>query len=180
MASIDPQTPFLPEVPVVHVRQAEYFVSDSRPAVVCTVLGSCVAVVMHSPELGIGGISHGFLPRSASFRNNMLWHQGHFVDSSTELLLGEMLRAGADPDRLEVKAFGAASVLCPGNGDDGFRVGPRNEAAVLETLSDLGLTAVRTDLGGVRGRKLIFHPHTGNVWVKKLCSNSKSLEVGHE
>ena len=168
------------ETPLIHLRQGEYFVSDFRPAVVCAVLGSCVAVTMYSSELGIGAVNHGFLPCSVRFRNENLRHPGHFVDTSTELLLEEMLRSGADRSRLEVKAFGAASVLCPGYGEEAFRVGSQNEAAVLETLNKLGLKAIRTDLGGERGRKLVFHPHTGDVWVKKLFPNGNSLEVGHD
>ena len=179
MASIDPVSPFLAGVPVIHVRQSEYFVFDAQPAVACTVLGSCVAVTMHSPELGLGAMNHGFLPLSAHFRNKTLRHPGFFVDTSTELILDEMLKAGADPGRLEVKVFGAASVLCPGHLDQGFRVGSQNEAAVVQTLNRLGLETMRADLGGVRGRKLVFHPHSGDVWIKKLSPNGESREVNH-
>lgn len=169
-----------PEVLVVHLRQGEYFLSDSRPAVVCTVLGSCVAVTMYSPELGIGAVNHGVLPHRASCQSHRCGEVGYFVDSSTELIYREMLWAGADPGRLQVKAFGAARVLCTGQGSEGFRVGPQNTVAVLDTLSRLGLEASTCDMGGERGRKLFFDTSTGDVWVKKLVRNKGSREVRHE
>ncbi len=167
------------EAPLIHLRQGEYFVSDSRAAVVCTVLGSCVAVTMHAPELGIGAMNHGVLPYRASFQGHRRGEAGYFVDSATELIHGEMLRAGADPGRLEVRVFGAARVLCTGRGGEGFRVGPQNSVAVLETLGRLGLEALTVDLGGERGRKLVYSPRTGETWAKELVRNGDSGEERH-
>mgnify|MGYP000099501504 CR=1 FL=1 len=168
------------KTPLIHLRQGEYFVSDTRPALACTVLGSCVAVTMYAPELNLGAMNHGVMPRSASCVRRGSGNTAYFVDSSTELIYGEMLRAGADPDRMEVKVFGGAGVLCTGRGGEGFRVGPKNIVAVLESLSRLGLEAIKSDLGGERGRKLFFDTSTGEVWVKKLSSNSVAREVRHE
>jgi chemotaxis protein CheD len=179
MESVKQGTLDQPEVLVVHLGQGEYFLSDSRPAVVCAVLGSCVAVTMHAPELGIVAVNHAVLPHRDSCQSHRCGEVGYFVDSSTELIHGEMLRAGADPDRLQIKAFGAARVLCTGQGCEGFRVGPQNSVAVLETLSRLGLEAITCDMGGERGRKLVVNSRTGDVWVKKLVRNGDSREVRH-
>jgi chemotaxis protein CheD len=124
MSHITSYAEHLPASPVLHLRQGEYFISGSRPVPVRTVLGSCVAVTMHAPDLEFGVMSHGVLPhRGTKSGAGSGRRPGYFVDSSTELLYAEMLRAGADPARIEVKAFGGANVLCPGEGEDGFRVG---------------------------------------------------------
>jgi chemotaxis protein CheD len=170
----------LSEKPVIHVHQGEYFISGSRPVVACTVLGSCVAVIMYDPELKLGAMNHGVMPRSATCVGRHCGDSAYFVDSSTQLIYKELLQAGADSSRLVVKVFGAASVLSLDRGEQGFRMGCRNREAVLDTLRQLGLEAYRIDLGGERGRKIVFDPHNGDVWVKKLVRNGGCQEVPHE
>ena len=180
MSHITSYAEHLPASPVLHLRQGEYFISGSRPVPVCTVLGSCVAVTMHAPDLGLGGMSHAVLPHGGIGSGSKPGREGYFVDSSTELLYAEMLRAGADPARIEVKVFGGGNVLCPGEGEDGFRVGLKNVQAAREALYRLGLVASKMDVGGPRGRKIVFEPCTGVVWVKKLRRAGIPTEVGHE
>lgn len=170
----------LSKKPVIHVHQGEYFISGSRPVVARTVLGSCVAVIMYDPELKLGAMNHGVMPRSASCVGRRCGDSAYFVDSATELIHRELLQAGADHFRLVVKVFGAASVLSLDRGNQGFRMGCENREAVLDTLRQLGLEAYRIDLGGERGRKLVFDTRTGDVWVKKLVRNGGCREVGHE
>lgn len=140
---------------------------------VSTVLGSCIAVTMYAPDLRQGGMSHAVLPYSGNRSGYMARKTAYFVDPSTELIYTEMLRIGADPSRIEVKVFGGASVLCPGEYGDGFNVGQKNAEAARNALNRLGMEACKLDLGGERGRKILFDPSQGDVWVKKLRHNGE-------
>jgi len=45
----------------INLQPGDIFISE-KSALISTLLGSCVAVTMFSPRLGVGAISHGILP----------------------------------------------------------------------------------------------------------------------
>jgi len=45
----------------IYLQPGDIFISE-KSALISTLLGSCVAVTMFSPRLGVGAISHGILP----------------------------------------------------------------------------------------------------------------------
>ena len=65
-------------LPVITLKPAELFISE-RPAIVRTVLGSCVAVTMYDRQLGIAAICHALLPEGNenSSLNVILRPAGH-------------------------------------------------------------------------------------------------------
>ena len=152
----------------IHLKQGEFFVSDGSPAVVSTVLGSCVAVTMHHPKTGTGAITHGFLPDSRQRRTRHLQDPGRFVDSSTELIYGEMLKLGAQTKEIEVKVFGGAQVFDRSQSSQVVGVGSSNTRAALQTLERLGLKVDVVEVGGIQSRKVYFLPQKGEVWIKKF------------
>ena len=52
------------ELPKVFLQTGDCFIGV-QPTLVNTVLGSCLAVTMHAPKMGIGTICHAFLPDSS-------------------------------------------------------------------------------------------------------------------
>jgi chemotaxis protein CheD len=74
---------------------------------------------------------------------------------------------GVNPAQLEVKMFGGADLL-PYSESRFISVGRRNVEIAREVLLAEGLTLLAEDVGGGRGRKIIFHTHTGDVWRKHL------------
>lgn len=135
-----------------------------RPSVVTTVLGSCVSVTMFSPEHGCGAICHAVLPEGrdpgAACR---------YVDSAIKRMLRSFERRGIDPLRLEVKLFGGSDVL-PSypKRDAGMTVGRQNIESALKVLEQHRLRVTASDLGGPRGRKIVFFTHTGEILLKRL------------
>ena len=72
-----------------------------------TILGSCVAVCLHDPVAGIGGLNHFLLPHSSHDAETSPRYAAPAVDS----LVGAMLREGARPSRLQACIIGGARVL---------------------------------------------------------------------
>jgi len=48
-------------LPIIYLKPGEMYITE-KPALVSTVLGSCVSVTMFNPRLQIGAICHGLLP----------------------------------------------------------------------------------------------------------------------
>jgi len=135
------------------------------PTTVQTVLGSCVAVTFHCPVHRIGGIFHALLPRAAEYpHDNPASTPYKYVDSAIQTVLQGLDRLGVRRVGLEAKVFGGS---CGTMGED-LGVGRRNVESAFETLERCRVHVKATDVGGQRGRKLLFLTHTGDVFVKKL------------
>lgn len=128
------------------------------PTEIVTVLGSCVAVCLYDTKTKISGMNHYLLP---------LWNGNglkslKYGNISTERLIEAMLSVGADLRRLEAKIFGGAVL----NINEQLSVGPRNIQIALDILKMYRIPIVSQDVGGERGRKLIFSNDDGSAYLK--------------
>ena len=138
-----------------------------EPAILQTILGSCVGVTFWSPRLGAGALCHGVLPRSP--RGAVAPDGHHYVDFAIRHLVRKFDELGAVRREVEVKVFGGADVLPVGESRAGRpTVGALNCQAALEVLEEEGLAVLASDLGGTRGRTIRFHTATGEVLVHRL------------
>jgi len=62
--------------------------------------------------------------------------------------------------------FGGASVL--GGMSTGRRLGEENAQVALALLEELGIPVLDRDVGGTRGRKLVFVTDEGVAWIRQL------------
>lgn len=134
-----------------------------EPTIVTTILGSCVAVCLWEPALRIGGINHYLLPVGLKTAASGL----RYGNVAIEHLLESLARAGARPAGLRAKIFGGACVLDAMRGKENH-LGSKNVEIARKALADAGIPVMASDVGGARGRKLIFLPHEGSVQVKLL------------
>ena len=153
------------EYPVakVYLKPGELYFS-ARPAIVSTVLGSCVSVTMFNRGRSVGAICHAVLPEEKSpgeaFR---------YVDSSIRIMLRSFKRHGIHSSEIEVKLFGGSDVLPHDDDRDrGFTVGKQNIEVALDVIEKEGLLLITSDLGGTQGRKILFNTHTGEILLKRL------------
>jgi chemotaxis protein CheD len=163
------ETPVLPDL---NLQPGELYLART-PAILRTILGSCVSVTFWSARLGAGALCHGVLPRCPPvWPPHFSVSDGYrFVDFSIRYLAQQFDALGAHRDELEVKLFGGADVL-PLLSDRADRptVGAMNCQAAVEVLAEEGFTATASDLGGARGRRIHFHTGTGVVLVYRLGS----------
>lgn len=145
----------------IYLKPGELYIA-SEPAVIETVLGSCVAVTLHCPVLGIGAICHATLPQGGEgdFR---------YVDTSLTHMAECLMLKGARPETLVAKVFGGADVLAASAAQKS--VGRLNVETAQLVLAATGITIVNQDVAGRLGRKLFFFSDSGRAFVKKLASN---------
>ena len=135
--------------------------ATGEPMEIVTILGSCVSVCLFDAARGVGGANHFMLPGQASTPSP------RYANDAVDLLLAQLLALGARRSRLEAKLFGGASMLKLGtesNGDLGIR---NIEAARLKLAAER-IPVVSEDVGGTRGRKLLFSTADGSVLVKQV------------
>ena len=78
----------------------------NRPTAIVTILGSCVAVCLWDATARVGGVNHYLLPFHVEREKSP-----RFGSIAIPRLLEEVVAAGADPNRLQAKVFGGASVI---------------------------------------------------------------------
>ncbi|UPU37609.1 chemotaxis protein CheD [Geomonas paludis] len=137
---------------------------SSEPVLVTTLLGSCVAVTIFNFRLRLGAICHAQLPGGDLF--DEVGPQGKYVDTAIRVMLERLLHRGALRGELEAKVFGGADMF---DARGKLRtVGRQNSEMALKVLAHESVRVAKHDLGGERGRKIIFHSHTGEVLLKRM------------
>ncbi len=89
------------------ITQGEHFVSSNPELSIYTLLGSCVACCLWDPLSKIGGMNHILLTRSGN-------NSGQFNligVNAMELLITDLMKAGAMRGQLRAKVFGGARMI---------------------------------------------------------------------
>jgi chemotaxis protein CheD len=156
----------------VKLLPGEYFVTG-EPMVLTTVLGSCVSACVRDVTTGIGGMNHFMLPDEGDAQqgSSAAMRYGAFA---MEVLLNELIKAGARRERLEAKVFGGGAVLAQMTH---LNIGERNAAFVLRYLQLEQVRVVAQDLCGDLPRRVNYFPQTGRVTVRKLRQSTDRLAV---
>ncbi|MBZ2172057.1 chemotaxis protein CheD [Nitratidesulfovibrio sp. SRB-5] len=153
----------------LHLRIGEGIVAR-RPAIIATVLGSCVSATFFHRSTGLAGIFHAMLPTAEGSRD-FDCNPCKYVDTAVEAVLAHFLRKGVPVIEIETKLFGGAFSM---NTEEKslvrslVDVGGRNVQVARDLLRARGLVVSSEHVLGERGRKLLFHAGTGEVWVKLL------------
>lgn len=142
----------------------------SRPAIIRTILGSCVGVTFLHSRLGLGGMCHPMLPcrpAKPSARHNSAQNT-RFVDFAIQEMARQLNALGAPREEVEVKLFGGADVLPVHNATTRPTVGRLNCEYALRTLEEEGFEVAASSLGGKRGINIRFDTRTGEVLLRRL------------
>ena len=152
----------------------EYYYTGKNMLIV-TVLGSCVSACIRDRITGLGGMNHFMLPDggdsgpvSASMR---------YGTYAMEVLINDLLKAGARRENMEAKVFGGGAVL---KGFSSMNVGERNASFVMNYLRTEKMRVVAEDLNDIYPRKVYFFPRTGKVLVKKLMQTQNDTLARRE
>ena len=146
----------------------------TRPTVVTTVLGSCVSVTFFCREKKIGGIFHAILPTIPEKEKRLpIVEQYKYVDSSINHIVRSFYRRGVKAKQIEAKLFGGAEGAFKGI----IKPGANNIITAYETLAQHQIKISASDVGGEKGRNLIFVSDTGEVFIKNHSKNVRNADL---
>ncbi len=146
----------------VYLHPGQIFVSP-EPAEVTTVLGSCIAVCVFDRVLRCGGANHYLLPQWAGDGPS----SARFGNVAVRRLVDRMLGLGCRKQDLEAKVFGGACTVEALHRSNGH-LGTQNAEVAVTTLRQEGVAVVADDVGGRRGRRLVFRTDTGVALVRLI------------
>lgn len=142
----------------------EYYFTN-KDMLIVTVLGSCVSACIRDRVTGVGGMNHFMLPDSGSDTDSPISVSMRYGTYAMEVLINELIKAGARRENMEAKVFGGGNVL---RGFTAINVGERNAKFVLDYLRAERMRIIAEDLNDIYPRKVYYFPRTGRVLVKKL------------
>jgi chemotaxis receptor (MCP) glutamine deamidase CheD len=141
--------------------------ASAEPALIRTLLGSCVAVALFDPAMRVGGMNHFMLPRGAAAADEA--DRTRFGVHAMDCLIGAIMKLGGQRRRLVAKVFGGAHVLDVEVSAAG--VPQQNIAFIREFLDAEGFPVMAEDLGGYQPRHVRFYTATGRAQVKRMGSS---------
>lgn len=153
----------------VHVGQGEHVVTGDASVMLTTVLGSCVAMCLRDPVIGLGGMNHFLLPEGAGAGANAARRYGAYA---MEVLINDCLKMGARRERLEAKLFGGGRMF------DTLRdVGGANADFAEQFLRDEGIPLVGGSLRGAGGRRVQYWPTTGRALQRAVTDSAATPDL---
>ena len=143
----------------------QLYVTKNASEIVATVLGSCVSACIRDRVSGIGGMNHFMLPKTDMHGSDDWADQAtRYGSYAMEHLINEIMKAGGSRDNLEMKVTGGGGVIH----HMANHVGERNIEFVLHYAELEGIEILSQDLGDIYPRKVMYHPASGRLRVKKL------------
>lgn len=158
----------------------EYYCTG-EPAVISTLLGSCIAACLYDPARRIIGMNHFLLANQRYSRTLPLYasEAGRYGIHAMELLINGLLARGARRERLQAKVFGGAAIMRQTETESNFTcVGQVNCQFILDFLETERIPLVAQDLGGQQGRVIHFSNGDFSVYLRRIDSGrSQRLAV---
>jgi len=140
--------------------QSGFIFVPAKSTDISTVLGSCVSVCLYDKKRKAGGMNHFQLP----FIDEKPKATARYGNVATFALINMLLDDGSKIKNLEAQIFGGAfnpkiSV---------YNIGRENIKTVRNILTKKRIRIVSEDIGGEKGRKIVFNTHSGEVAVLKV------------
>lgn len=154
----------------------EYYYTG-KDMLIVTVLGSCVSACIRDKVSGVGGMNHFMLPDGGGDADSPISASARYGTYAMEVLINDLLKAGARRENLEAKVFGGGAVL---RGFSSLNVGERNAAFVRKFLKVENIRTIAEDLNDIHPRKVYYFPRSGKVLVKKLKELNNNTLVNRE
>ncbi len=162
-------------LPIYYLKAGELFIMD-KPAMISTLLGSCIAVTLFNPRLHVAGICHALLPRCKKkvYRNTIddlldgecqkCTDAFKYADCAVSMMIESFWRFGVKPEETEARLFGGAKMMSGGQTlDKSLAVGDQNVNVARKVLANCRLKLKSTETGGTAGRKILFNTNTGEI-----------------
>lgn len=141
---------------------------ENKPALLTSVLGSCVGLALYHPRVKTGALAHIVLP-TASGRGAL---PGKFADTALPYMLAQLAKAGVPRQGLVAKIAGGACMF----GVSGpLQIGDNNVDAVRMLLAKENIRIIGEDVGGQKGRRVTLDCATGEMLVEVAGKTKKVL-----
>jgi chemotaxis protein CheD len=153
---------------VTTIHQGDCLVGGDEDLTFSTILGSCIAACIRDVEARVGGMNHFLLAEPSGSAKDRYGASARYGAFAMEQLINKVLNRGSgQKSNLEIKVFGGGLINSALTD-----VGAKNIEFVREFLREEGYVLAGEDVGGAYARRVMFKPHSGRAFVKRLDSDA--------
>lgn len=161
---------------VTTIHQGDCLVGGEEDLTFSTILGSCVSACIRDTEAKVGGMNHFLLAEPSGNARDRYGASARYGAFAMEQLINKVLTRGSGrKTNLEIKIFGGGLINSALTD-----VGAKNIEFVREFLGNEGYAIASEDVGGSFARRVMFKPHSGRAFVKRLDSIAASSVAKEE
>jgi chemotaxis protein CheD len=150
---------------VLHPGDFYFTRAGEHRTVVRTLLGSCVAVTLWHPRLGLGGMCHFVVPKRGDADRADGRLDGRYAEDAVRMFGHAVDRNGTRPEEYEVGLFGGGSQF-PAQRGGTFDVPGQNVAAARRLLERAGFRVGAEHVGGTGPRVVELDLETGTIRLR--------------
>lgn len=162
------QAPAFDRGVVTTIHQGDCLVGGEEDLTFSTILGSCIAACIRDVEARVGGMNHFLLAEPSGSARDRYGASARYGAFAMEQLINKVLTRGTGRKvNLEIKVFGGGLINSALTD-----VGAKNIEFVRQFLADEGYAVAGEDVGGSFARRVMFKPHSGRAFVKRLDSDA--------
>ncbi len=136
-------------------------------------LGSCVGIAIYDRRNKIAGLAHIMLADSTQFKK--ITNTAKYADLAIPELVKKMINTGSLKRDMTAKIAGGASMFNFSDTSMISDIGKRNGEAVKKALEKEGIRLISEDIGGSKGRTMIFDAENGEVTLKIVGQGVKII-----
>ena len=148
----------------INVIQGTTQVTTDPAVVLTTVLGSCVAACLFDGLAGVGGMNHFLLSEPRGGELAFGEQSERYGTYAMELLINEMLKAGAARGRMKAHLYGGANMHTGMQ-----KIGSANARFAIDFLARDGIPLTFSNLGGNAARRVDFRAVKGQARCRVLA-----------
>lgn len=130
-------------------------------------LGSCVALLLFDPKVGVGGLAHVLLPGGNPSADTSTDLPAKYSASALESLRSGLFAVGARPSSLRAALVGGARMFESEAETEGG-VGTRNVESSKALLAKHAIPLVAQATGGNQGRTVVFELPSCRLRIRTL------------
>ena len=161
---------------VTTVHQGDCLVSGEPDLTFSTVLGSCISACVRDVAANVGGMNHFLLAEPSGSARDRYGVSARYGAFAMEHLINKVLGRGTGrKSNLEIKVFGGG-LINAALAD----VGAKNIEFVREFLTNEGYENIKEDVGGTYARRVLFKPHSGRAFIRRLDNAAGATIVREE
>ena len=142
---------------IEYLLQPGYLILPGEPTFVYMVLGSCVGVILYDKKGKKSACCHYVIPRTPQGAKPKLIHGTAAIVTLIRMLLDD----GTQIPDLEAQVFGGSDL-------PGRTIGKDNIDVAMNILNKKGIHISSTDVGGDKGRKVIYNSEANHLAVVKV------------
>ncbi|SHN16462.1 chemotaxis protein CheD [Gracilibacillus kekensis] len=135
-------------------------------------LGSCVGVVIFDHK--VAGLAHVMLPDSTASKKG-IQNEMKYADTAIDILIELLINEGARRNRLKAKIAGGAHMFSFQSDNNMLKIGDRNVEAVKTKLAKNRIAVISEDVGGNKGRTIVFDIEKGMLEVRTVNSGVSEI-----